>query len=252
MKKDAHFGLVILLGLTLLTAGCAANPPPVNGPTPTATTKPQIEAATPTEVLESPTANGDEPDHLALLLELLFEARSEEQTQSILARIRASGDRRFVAGLIDILRYQPNIRVEVGRTLNVLTGQDLPPNWFEWVEWAGRQPEIESFADYPTWKATLFARLIDPNFLRFIYPELKIAPGSRVEEVVWGGVRVDGIPALDNPTMIDPEEADYLVPNERVFGVSINGDTRAYPARFLDWHEMFNDTVGGEPVSLAY
>jgi hypothetical protein len=69
---------------------------------------------------------------------------------------------------------------------------------------------------------------------------------------VWGGVRVDSIPALDNPTMIGPAEADYLVPHERVFGVSINGDVRAYPARFLDWHEMFNDVVGGEPVSLAY
>jgi hypothetical protein len=43
-----------------------------------------------------------------------------------------------------------------------------------------------------------------------------------------------------------------LVPHERVFGVSINGDTRAYPARFLDWHEMFNDLIGGEPVTLAY
>jgi hypothetical protein len=52
--------------------------------------------------------------------------------------------------------------------------------------------------------------------------------------------------------MIDPDQADYLEPDERMFGVSINGDTRAYPARFLDWHEMFNDIVGGEPVSLAY
>ena len=27
---------------------------------------------------------------------------------------------------------------------------------------------------------------------------------------------------------------------------------RAYPLRILDWHEMFNDVVGGVPVSLAY
>ena len=73
-----------------------------------------------------------------------------------------------------------------------------------------------------------------------------------MEEIVWGGVRVDGIPALDNPKMVTPGQADYLVPGERVFGVSINGDTRAYPARFLDWHEMLNDVIGGEPVSLAY
>jgi hypothetical protein len=101
------------------------------------------------------------------------------------------------------------------------------------------------------WKANLLAQ-IDPNFQRFIYDGVKIDPNSRLEEVEWGGVKVDGIPALDNPKMIDPSEADYLVPDERIFGVSINGDTRAYPARFLDWHEMFNDVVGGEPVSLAY
>jgi hypothetical protein len=37
-----------------------------------------------------------------------------------------------------------------------------------------------------------------------------------------------------------------------VFGVSINSDHRAYPLRILDWHEMFNDVVGGKPVTLAY
>ena len=86
----------------------------------------------------------------------------------------------------------------------------------------------------------------------FVHADMKIAPGSRVEEIVWGGVRVEGIPALDNPRIVDPAQADYLIPDERVFGVSINGDTRAYPARFLDWHEMFNDVIGGQPVSLAY
>ena len=40
--------------------------------------------------------------------------------------------------------------------------------------------------------------------------------------------------------------------DELVFGVEINGDARAYPLRILDWHEMFNDVVGGVPVALAY
>jgi hypothetical protein len=149
------------------------------------------------------------------------------------------------------MRYQGALQFEIGAVLNALTGQNVSPDWFSWVEWAGQHPEIESFSDYPAWKGHLFSQ-IDPNFGRFVHGGMKVAPASRVEEIVWGGVRVDGIPALDNPRMVDPEEAAYLVPRERVFGVSINGDTRAYPARFLDWHEMFNDVVGGEPVSLAY
>jgi hypothetical protein len=187
----------------------------------------------------------------AQVLDLILLARDPARATALLAEIRQSGDTRFVAGLIDTLRYQRGLSEEIGFTLNDLTGQNLPPDWFEWVEWAGQHPEIESFAGYPGWKADLFAQ-IDPNFMRFVNPEMKVDPDSRVEEIVWGGVRVDGIPALDNPTMIDPAEAGYLEPQERVFGVSLNGDTRAYPARFLDWHEMFNDVVGGEPVSLAY
>jgi hypothetical protein len=190
-------------------------------------------------------------DHATLLDDVLYGQVGPEEARAVLAQIGASGDARFVGGLIDTLRYQRGLREDIGGTLNELTGQELPADWFEWVEWAGQHPEIESFADYPGWKAKLYSN-IDLNFLRFLYPDIKVAPDSRVEEIVWGGVRVDGIPALDNPTIIDPADADYLVPDERVFGVSINGDTRAYPARFLDWHEMFNDVVGGEPVSLAY
>ena len=52
--------------------------------------------------------------------------------------------------------------------------------------------------------------------------------------------------------MISPDEATYLEPDEPVFGISINGDQRAYPLRILDWHEMANDVVGGVPMSLAY
>jgi hypothetical protein len=52
--------------------------------------------------------------------------------------------------------------------------------------------------------------------------------------------------------MIAGTAAGYLNENEPVFGVSINGDNRAYPLRILDWHEMANDVVGGKPVALAY
>jgi hypothetical protein len=190
-------------------------------------------------------------NHAELLNALLFRTSTRAEGQAILDDIAASKDTRFVAGLIDVLRYQQGLTPEIGQTLNALTGQDLEPFWPDWVEWAGAHPEIESFDDYSAWKGNLFSQ-IDPNFLRFVNGDMKVDPASRVEEIVWGGVRVDGIPALDNPKMIDPQDADYLIPNERVFGVSINGDTRAYPARFLDWHEMFNDIVGGEPVSLAY
>lgn len=242
MKQWLPAGLAVVIAVGILVAVRAVSSPDGAGP---ATPEPS-PPATPTPTVAA------NLDHLALLNELIFGVRTEDAGRAILARIEASGDTRFVAGLIDALRYQRALQADIGRALNSLTGQTLPADWFAWVEWAGQHPEIESFEDYAAWKAGLYAGLIDPNFQRFIYRGVRVAPGSRLEEVVWGGVRVDGIPALDNPAMIDPAEADYLEPQERVFGVSLNGDTRAYPLRFLDWHEMFNDVVGGEPVSLAY
>ena len=40
--------------------------------------------------------------------------------------------------------------------------------------------------------------------------------------------------------------------NDRVFGVTINGDSRAYPLRIVNAHEMVNDVVGEEPISLMW
>lgn len=248
---------VIFLSLFLIVAGCGGTSPGDAGaPATTEASAATLQTPTAAAPAESPTSAASPPvtsgqNHRELLDDLLFSDPSRPEGEAVLAQIAESGDTRFVAGLIDALRYRGGLRQKIGETLNTLTGQELAPDWHTWVEWAGQHPEIESFAAYPAWKANLLAQ-IDPNFRRFVNAEMKIAPGSRVEEIVWGGVRVDGIPALDNPRMVDPAEAVYLVPEERVFGVSINGDSRAYPARFLDWHEMFNDIVGGEPVSLAY
>jgi hypothetical protein len=73
-----------------------------------------------------------------------------------------------------------------------------------------------------------------------------------VEEVVWGGVPFEGIPALERSPVIPASEATYLGPDDPVFGIVLGGEARAYPLRILDWHEMANDVLGGVPFSLAY
>ena len=63
----------------------------------------------------------------------------------------------------------------------------------------------------------------------------------------------DGIPSLDNPRFVGPGEADQQMQSfERVLGVSINGDHRAYPLNMLSRHEIVNDTVGGVPVAVTW
>lgn len=170
-------------------------------------------------------------------------------------QVLAAGDERFIPVYIEMLRaaqvgivFSPNSLV-TGQVLNDLTGQEHGPDWRSWIEWYGAT-DIEPPDGFTSWKGTLFAR-IDPNFEMFLqddHPQQNI----RVEEIVWGGVALDGIPALDNATMIPADEENYLTPGDPVFGIVINGDARAYPLRILDWHEMANDVVGGVPISLAY
>ena len=92
---------------------------------------------------------------------------------------------------------------------------------------------------------------LHPRFAMFLEPASEF---SRIDvtEIVWGGVLPDGIPDLRDPSFLTPDEADYILPDDRVFGVEINGDVKAYPLRIVNAHEMVNDTVGGEPISLMW
>ena len=71
--------------------------------------------------------------------------------------------------------------------------------------------------------------------------------------VLGGGPTRDGIPPIDDPKFVSVEEADeWIRDNEPVQVVSIDGDVRAYPLQILVWHEIVNDVVGGEPVTITY
>lgn len=64
----------------------------------------------------------------------------------------------------------------------------------------------------------------------------------------------DAIPAINNPEMVRPDdpEASYLRPEDRVLGVLINGQARAYPHNILWHHEIINDEVDGERFSVTF
>ena len=153
-----------------------------------------------------------------------------------------------VPALIRTLRYFPEDSSQTLHVLKELTQQELGPQWFDWIVWMQDNP-TEPFSKNEIFLETVTKRL-DKKFDVFFYPDIKRS--IRLDEIVWGGVRKDGIPALTYPTMIGANEAAYIGNDELVFGISINGDARAYPYRFMDWHEMLNDRIGGVSVSLAY
>ncbi|GJM27366.1 MAG: hypothetical protein DHS20C17_00010 [Cyclobacteriaceae bacterium] len=72
------------------------------------------------------------------------------------------------------------------------------------------------------------------------------------DKIFDGGPGKDGIPALLNPPMITPAEATYLTGNDLVIGYKVGDDIRAYPHKILDWHEIINDDIGGQPLAVTY
>jgi hypothetical protein len=73
------------------------------------------------------------------------------------------------------------------------------------------------------------------------------------KNVASGGPPKDGIPAIEKPQYTSAAEADqWLSPADVVFGVNHAGLVAAYPQRILVWHEIANETVGGEKLSITY
>ena len=73
--------------------------------------------------------------------------------------------------------------------------------------------------------------------------------------IVASGMAVDALPALTDPRTIPASEAAkdrYLVPDDKVIGVVVEGEARAYPLRVLVWHEVVNDVVGGTPLAVTF
>ena len=82
--------------------------------------------------------------------------------------------------------------------------------------------------------------------------------------VSWGGVRIDDrphnmtdepcncIPAADNPEVTRAEDATWLKDDDIVFGITVNGESRAYPRRIMEVREMVNDTLGGRDLAIPY
>ena len=198
---------------------------------------------------------------LIRLVALVVETRQAPGEYSFIERIGDHGDPLYVAPLIDASYFMadPTGNFAILEALEQLTGQPQEIGWRGFFEWAGSN-DIATPPHYPEFKGLLYSTVVDPEFTRFFPANADETARVNLAEVVWGGVRVDGIPSLVNSRQITPEEAtaegerltqycrqddcSYPAPDELVFGVSLDGDARAYPLRLLNWHEMFNDVIG--------
>ena len=284
LSNLARWSLVLAATAAIsVSCGGRASLTPLVPPTPAPSTEP---SPTPSPVAKATPASGDEPAAAAGTaisptprptaapaatpgeakeydsdrnLQMLFSGPEHTLRTTLDGMIAAARNRDLsqVPALVDLMSFLRRGEVsfelvDILAQLTGRTGEEGLGDLRDWHEWLGkRQDEYLPPESYARWKTTLFSTLIDPRYEEFLGPA---AVEARVDirELMWGGVPPDGIPDLQNAPAIPGSEAEYLASDDRVFGVSINGEHRAYPLRIMNPHEMANDVLGGEPIALAY
>lgn len=174
----------------------------------------------------------------------------------------ASEDPRLAWVLTDLMRFswQQPVDSAFADAATALLGITLATNrrWREitnhLIAW-----DIPAFPGYLDAKRRIFLNYVPE------WEPLFVAGAIDWRLVSWGGVLMDArpygttddpcrncIPAADNPQVIEAEDARWLRDDTVVFGVTINGESRAYPRRIMEVREMVNDTLGGRDLGMPY
>lgn len=216
----------------------------------------------------APPAVPDKPlsDELRAALDMAFVETVEKQSWGVdqmmaLTMIAESGDPRLVWIISDLMRFTGGRRMNalLAAAAANLMGKDVSPvnPWGDIVDhliaW-----DIPAPPDYLRYKRAIFTALI-PGWDRiFVEGEIDW------RMVSWGGVLIDNrafdttdepcncIPAADNPPVTSAEAATWLDDDDIVFGITLNGESRAYPRQIMEVREMVNDTLGGRDLGIPY
>ena len=184
----------------------------------------------------------------------------DAQSEALAALVDAD-DPRVVWLISDLLRFiwRRETSAELSAAAGELLGIDLQTQ-DHWTE----------ITDYLiAWDVPAFDGYLDAK--RAIYTTAVHGWDGIFEEgdidwrmVTWGGVPIDRraydttdvpcscIPAVDNPEVSRAEDATWLRDDDIVFGLTINGESRAYPRRIMEVREMVNDTLGGRDLGIPY
>ncbi len=118
--------------------------------------------------------------------------------------------------------------------------------------------------DRKVWFATSFVAVL----LLALAPSPALADHTNLRDVRWacggfgaGHPNACGIDPVGgdakvgsdgDPMFLAPGPDDWIPDDARVLGINHNDDVRAYPVRMLNTHEIVNDVVGGDPLSVTF
>lgn len=195
------------------------------------------------------------------LVDIVSQSNWGPNQVAALGRIVESKDPRIAWIVSDLLRFasSPQLNAVLASTASDLLGKDLrTPNAWGTVTDHLIAWDIPAPPDYLETKRAIFTGII-PGWERIF------VDGSIDWRLVsWGGVLIDDrphdrtddvcncIPAADNPEVTSAKEATWIEDDDIVFGITVNGQSRAYPRRIMEVREMVNDTLGGRDLGIPY
>jgi hypothetical protein len=277
MHRWLILGLVVAAcgGGTMDTSTGAPEPPAAKTttgeavlipPATTATLRNQLGFAFPA----APAVPAGAPDEaLVAAIDTLFANLANGLDLAALDQIAESGDARAAWLLSDLLRF---LSPGGARSLSLNGFERLTGAVLEDDPVAGRSPwqsvtdhliawDLPALPGYQEWKGQLFT-IIEPAWQPF-FDDADADIDWRF--LSWGGVLIDSrplgdsapcargcIPALDDPAVTDAAGGDWYPDDRVVFGITVEGESRAYPKNIMEIHEMVNDTVGGRRLGIPY
>ena len=89
------------------------------------------------------------------------------------------------------------------------------------------------------------------------FPKTDFAKRSiSLDSVISGGPPRDAITPIDRPRILplssSAPEVLAIKDREPVLSLTLEGLSRTYPLRFLIWHEIVNDTLGGKKIAATF
>jgi len=258
-----------LIVLALLVASCSAetNAPPSTTTTAVGVAETLVDSDE--RVIPPPpdVPTGPLPDGVVELIEPVWQTIATGTDPADVAALGAVGDPRIAWLLSDLLRFVQGGPVGDAATesFTELTGADIliEGRVSQWravtdllIAW-----DIAAPPGYAHYKERLFT-LVEPGWQPFFDDA---AGDVDWRWVSWGGVLIDDrplgdldacirgcIPALDDPPVTDAVAGSWYPDEAIVFGVTVNGESRAYPKNIMEVHEMVNDTLGERRIGMPY
>lgn len=219
------------------------------------------EFGTPPAVPDGPLSKDLQTAIEIALVDSIAQSTWRAPQTAALAQIAASGDPRVAWLISDMMRFvsSPSLSADLSAAAAALLEIE-PPAENHWdtitnhlIAW-----DIPAPPDYLKVKRAIFTSAVPGWDGIFVKGDIDW------RLVSWGGVLIDDrpfgqtdepcncIPAADNPDVSTAAEATWLDDDAIVFGIEVNGETRAYPRRIMEVREMVNDTLGGRDLGIPY